>query len=245
MIRKDIKEFLHDKDLNKIFLKHRPEVDPINYRVGEVEINNTKIICVLNQTTLEIMDFYYDDCPDTEWFDISERYKVVDGTIDPGKYFINRKGVLKSNYKNKFKTILLNEQYPHYELKIINSKNRKGHSKRAQIHRILASIFIPNIAPEERIFIDHIDRNKENYSLDNLKWVTCKENVQNRPTKLFTGKYLYKAYEDKDCTKLVYTFTEKELYNSKFSKERIKNCVSIVSSYNGRSQGYYWKREKP
>ncbi len=45
------------------------------------------------------------------------------------------------------------------------------------IHRLLARAFIPN--PDNKPHIDHIDTNILNYSLNNLRWVTPKENSNN------------------------------------------------------------------
>ena len=45
-------------------------------------------------------------------------------------------------------------------------------------HRILAKHFIPN--PENLQEVDHIDRDKTNNSLDNLRWVNRTENNSNR-----------------------------------------------------------------
>jgi hypothetical protein len=50
-------------------------------------------------------------------------------------------------------------------------------SRTIPLHIILAKAFIPN--PENKPYIDHIDTNKENFSLDNLRWVTPKENANN------------------------------------------------------------------
>lgn len=237
MIVGKLKDFIKD-DPDKVFLQHRDKIDPLNYRVGEIKDR----IYVLNPDTNIIMDFYYDDRPDIIWFDISERYFFKDDYIEKGIYYINRDGVLKSNYSNKIKSIILTEPYPHYD--IISLKNKgSSNGKRAQVHRILASVFIPNISPEERLFVDHIDRNKTNYSLNNLRWVTLKENSKNASPRKYAGNYIYYAYEDKECTKLAFTLTEEELYNSNFKKSSMKDCISNVSPYNGRSQGYYWKRE--
>ena len=49
--------------------------------------------------------------------------------------------------------------------------------KRYFLHRLLAEAFIPN--PEGKPEVDHIDGNPQNNSLDNLRWATHKENLNN------------------------------------------------------------------
>ncbi len=56
---------------------------------------------------------------------------------------------------------------------------KDGKVTNMRIHRLIALHFIPNL--DNKKCIDHIDRNKQNNNIDNLRWVTCSENRLNTP----------------------------------------------------------------
>jgi len=90
-------------------------------------------------------------------------------------YMINKNGDLWSKSQHKFMKRQLNEWgYEFYKL-------TNGYVSKGLIHRLIAIQYIPNLdnLPE----IDHIDRNKLNNSVDNLRWVTRVTNRANRETK--------------------------------------------------------------
>lgn len=83
------------------------------------------------------------------------------------------------------------------------------------VHRLVAETFIPN--PENKPEIDHIDRNRANNKVENLRWVTRSENCLNRKHKC---KILTTTKEGKKAR-------EKELYHTDedFRKRKIAACI--------------------
>ena len=53
--------------------------------------------------------------------------------------------------------------------------NKNGKGKKFYIHRLIAEYYIPN--PDNKSHIDHIDGNKLNNNINNLRWVTNGENM--------------------------------------------------------------------
>tara|TARA_R110000824_G_scaffold158993_3_gene333130 strand:+ start:1564 stop:2022 length:459 start_codon:yes stop_codon:yes gene_type:complete len=57
---------------------------------------------------------------------------------------------------------------------------KDGKQKHFRLHRLLAIHFIVNTRPGIAITVDHIDRDKLNNSLSNLRWATIEEQNANR-----------------------------------------------------------------
>ena len=85
-----------------------------------------------------------------------------------------------------------------------------GHTYR--YHRILAKHFIPN--PDDLPDVDHIDRDRTNNSLENLRWVTRSQNNSNR-SKFTLQKREYMDHAPNDITE-IRTFNDVEYDENKY-----------------------------
>ena len=90
---------------------------------------------------------------------------------DYPNYYISNFGNIKR--KERFRQLITDKS----GYKVIQLFN-DGISKIYKIHRLVGEAFIEN--PENKPFIDHIDLDKANNNVYNLRWVTCIESQQHR-----------------------------------------------------------------
>ncbi len=92
--------------------------------------------------------------------------------IENDNYSVSNFGRLRNNKTNK---MLKGSTGSRGYVDVIFVMERKRIHKK--IHRLVAMAFIPN--PEDKKEVDHIDNNKENNNVYNLRWSTRQENGRN------------------------------------------------------------------
>ena len=155
-----------------------------------------------------------------------------------GYYQVSNLGRVKSlNYRGskKEKILATNLERTGY---VRTHLCKEGQHKTIRIHRLVAEAFLPN--PDHKNCIDHINTNRADNRVENLRWVTHEENCNNDLTRKNNGnKAVCK------CRKVMCIETG-VIYNSIIEVERqlgilhsdISKCCNGTRKTTG---GFHWE----
>lgn len=102
-------------------------------------------------------------------------WKDIDGF--EGRYRVSDNGEILNVQKNTLLALKVDRDGYH-QIGLRKLGNRKKHW--FSVHRLVALAFCEKPDNWEELQIDHIDRNKQNNVVPNLRWVTLQENMDNR-----------------------------------------------------------------
>ena len=173
-----------------------------------------------------------------------------------GLYQVSNKGRVKSlsNNKTRKEKILKSINNEKDYLLVGLYKNCK--IKRFRVHRLVAHMFL-----SESYFdgaeIDHIDTNRSNNSVENLKWCNREDNMHNELTKqkiikkatksiiginLITGEFRYAESLNDLCKKYNYnSIIISCCCNKKIRKVKSNGKEYVYDYTNGVYDGFHWK----
>ena len=104
---------------------------------------------------------------------MTETFKTIEGF---SKYLVSDNGNIKSIWFNK--EIILKPRVGKNGYKYVIMTNDLGKKFSKYNHRLVALIFIDN--PDNKKEVDHIDRDKLNNNVNNLRWANHSENNRNK-----------------------------------------------------------------
>ena len=139
------------------------------------------------QEYYDINQFYFD-------FFTPELWEHIDHKAPEGIYQISNMGRVKNAATGQIISQQIKKKrrdkgggYACVKLSVGNKRNGKGYA----VHRLVALAFIPN--PENKPYVDHINRDSLDNNVENLRWCTAKENAANQgPSKGRKHKGVYK-----------------------------------------------------
>ena len=165
---------------------------------------------------------------------MEEKKKWVEGY--EGLYWITNTGVVISadrydRFNRKVGGVVKQQKAGSGYSFVALYKNGKGRQK--YVHRLVAEAFIPN--PENKREVDHIDNDKNNNNVSNLRWVTHKENQNNEITRAKmledTSKYISQKGADNPFSRKV------RMYSIDGEYLRTFDCLSDAATFAGVTDG--------
>lgn len=176
-----------------------------------------------------------------------EEWKSITGF--EGLYEVSNYGRVKSlarivTHRNrtqpKSERVLKNHINNNGYAAVVLCKNNKTYPK--LVHRLVAQEFIPN--PDNKPNVDHIDTNPSNNKIDNLRWVTQKENCLNPITRMNNSKSKmgHKVYGTPTWTDEARQRARDRQLGKKASAEtREKLRISHLGQRTKGTLGQHWK----
>lgn len=148
-----------------------------------------------------------------------------------GKYAATDDGHIYSYYKNEYlKPCISKDGY--YDVKL--SKN--GAIKSYRVHRLILMTFSP-IKGSEFLQVNHKDENKLNNNIENLEWMTCKENINYGTGIERRAKQNMIKVQCVETGQIFNSEKDVQIFLGQKSLSNISNCLAGRQKTCG---GYHW-----
>jgi hypothetical protein len=124
-----------------------------------------------------------------------------------------------------------------HEYAMVGLNNDKTSTSPSRIHRLLALTFLPN--PENYPCVDHIDGDKLNNSLSNLRWCSYSTNIQNWHSKRTNYKKVIQCNNKGEEIKIWNSAAEAANSKPEFNEGCISKCCNPNCGEKSH-KGYIW-----
>lgn len=151
-----------------------------------------------------------------------------------GRYFISNYGRAKGPKK------ILKPSISNWGYERLRIKTNSGKKISPRVHRLVAQLFLPN--PDNKPEVNHIDGDKRNNKIENLEWVSAKENKEHSIRELGVSPWGKHAIAIK-CkeTDIVYHSVAYASSQTGISATQLFEHLKCKRSHAG---GYHWEYVK-
>lgn len=104
---------------------------------------------------------------------MTEKWQEIE---DYPNYEVSSWGKIHSKKRNKTLSVRFHHRYNYTSSAVLLFNETHKNGKECQVSRLVAKAFIPN--PENKPFINHINNDATYNRVENLEWVTHRENVE-------------------------------------------------------------------
>lgn len=161
-----------------------------------------------------------------------EHWKDIDNYV--GRYRISSFGNIRSLATNSIMSPIKSD---YYEIKL---KKPNIVDKKFRVNILVAQHFIQKPKSDKPLVVDHIDGDKLNNNVTNLRWVTLSENSKAYHDKVAENKKVQQLNEKKELIKEWNNINE-VVKHYKFDKESFKKSIGIGKP---KFNNFYWQYEK-
>lgn len=162
-----------------------------------------------------------------------ENYRTI---LNHDNYEVDQNG----NVRNKKRGTILKPSTNNKDYLRVNLTNNDGIQHNHLIHRLVAEAFIGKIPKDMQV--DHIDRNKLNNNLKNLRIVTTSENNRNKSK--FTKRPVRYTVYDEDFHVSFDEFDDLELGDKYFFNTNAESIDEMIIGHCGNKFRYIAVNQK-
>ena len=172
---------------------------------------------------------------------MKEIYKMVKIDEFP-EYLISKCGKVYSTYKNRYLNSSINgkNKSGYYCVKL--TKNKKQYT--FKIHRLLGIAFIENPKPDEYNKVDHINNDRLDNRLENLRWCNYNINNRNQQTSIIntSGFQGVQFHKNRNYYRARWTDNEGKTHEKSFSLNKYDNAKELAIEYRQKMVDKYYNR---